>query len=216
MGHKFMSKYLAMVLCFGLMAVQYTEVLAKDFGIVGQTFEIMEVDMLEYIKTRLGEMEQEGVLAQKQAEMKDRLGEYVNTPTPVEGIISTTNPKVWVFDPSYILQEDIKDQDGDIIHKKGTVVNPLDTVALPQDLLFIDGDSKEQVNWALNYSKSDICKIILVKGQPIELMKKHKLRVYFDQKGILLGRFGITQTPALVKQKGNRLLIEEIKVDSNE
>ena len=215
MGHKFMSKYLAMVLCFGLMAAQYTEAYAKDLGIVGQTFEIMEVDMLEYIKTRLGEMEQEGVLAQKQAEMKDRLGEYVNTPTPVEGIISTTNPKAWIFDPSYILQEDIKDQDGDIIHKKGTVVNPLDTVALPVNLLFIDGDSKEQVNWALNYSKSDICKIILVKGQPMELMKKHKLRVYFDQKGILIGRFGITQTPALVKQKGNKLLIEEIKLGGN-
>jgi conjugal transfer pilus assembly protein TraW len=213
MANKFMIRYV--VWCFGLMASQYTEAHAKDFGVVGQTFEIMEVDMLEYIKTRLGEMEQDGVLAQKQSEMKDRLGEYVNTPTPVEGLIGTTNPKVWVFDPSYILQEDIKDQDGDIIHKKGTVVNPLDTVALPVNLLFIDGDSKEQVNWALNYSKSDICKIILVKGQPMELMKSHKLRVYFDQKGILIGRFGITQTPALVKQKGNKLLIEEFKVGGN-
>ena len=200
------------VLCLGLMAVQYTH--AKDFGVVGQTFEIEEVDMLEFIKARLSQMERTGVLAQKQSEM-NRLGEYVNASTPVEGIIGTTNPKTWVFDPSYILQEDIKDQDGDIIHKKGTVVNPLDTVALPQHLLFIDGNSKEQVDYALNYSRSDICKIILVKGAPMDLMKRHKERTYFDQKGILTGRFGITQAPALVKQKGNRLLIEEFKVGGN-
>jgi conjugal transfer pilus assembly protein TraW len=189
--------------------------LAKDFGVVGQTFEIEEVDMLEFIKARLNQMEQMGVLIQKQGEMKQRLSEYVSTPTPVEGVINTTNPKTWIFDPSYILQEDIKDQDGEIIHKKGTVVNPLDTIALPSNLLFINGDREEQINWVINYGKSNSCKIILVNGQPMKLMKKHKLRVYFDQKGLLVSRFGITQAPALVKQKGNRLLIEEFKVEGN-
>lgn len=189
--------------------------MSKDFGVVGQTFEIIEVDMLDYIKAKLNQMEQDGVIAGKQAEMKQRLDGYVSRPNPVEGIVHTIHPKVRIYDPSYILQEDIKDQDGDIIHKKGTVINPLDTSPLPTELLFIDGDNQSQVNWAVEHSKSIHSKIILIKGAPMELMEEHKTRMYFDQKGLLVGRFGITQVPAKVAQKGNKLLIEEFRLEGN-
>ena len=156
-------------------------------------------------------------LAQKQHEMKQKLEGYVSRPTAVEGVAHTANPRAWVYDPSYVLKEDIKDQDGDVIHKAGAVINPLDKIVMPYELLFIDADSDSQVSWALEYDKANEkpCRIILVRGAPMELMKQYKTRMYFDQKGILTGRFGITQVPAMVRQQENKLAIEELQLRRN-
>jgi conjugal transfer pilus assembly protein TraW len=44
----------------------------------------------------------------------------------------------------------------------------------------------------------------------MELMKKHNVRFYFDQKSILTLKLGITQVPAIVTQNGMKLRIEEL------
>ena len=43
-------------------------------------------------------------------------------------------------------------------------------------------------------------------------MKRHDLRVYYDQRGLLVQRLGIHQVPALVTQEGRMLRIDELKV----
>ena len=196
------------------LLIQFTEIsMAKDFGTQGHTFEIEEQDMLEFINSRLNELEKNGVLALKQEEMKAKSEQYINRPHPVENISPTTQEKTWEFDPTYIVgDKDIKDHEGKLIQAKGRVVNPLETQPLTHKLLFIDGDNKTEVKWALDYAKKAASKIILVKGSPIELMKQNKIRIYFDQKGVITKRFGITQVPALVAQKGTKLLIQEIKL----
>lgn len=188
------------------------EVRAKDFGVQGEVFEIGELDMLEYIKAKLKQMEQDGTMTLKQEEMKSRVGEYVHRPFVNSLLARTTNPKTWEYDPTYIVPEDIKDQDGNIIYLQGHRHNPLDSTFLETNLVFIDGDDKHQVQWAQRFlsSAEKPSKIILVNGEPLELMKKYKVRYYFDQQNALTSKFGITQVPALVSQKGNKLLIEEI------
>jgi len=62
------------------------------------------------------------------------------------------------------------------------------------------------------YKNKNAAKIILINGSPLELQKKYKLWVYFDQSGILTTKFGIKHVPATVSQEGKRLKIREIKL----
>ena len=42
-------------------------------------------------------------------------------------------------------------------------------------------------------------------------MRKWKSSVYFDQGGKLIKRFSIAQVPAIVRQEGKRLRIDELR-----
>ena len=97
---------------------------------------------------------------------------------------------------------------GELIHAAGTKVNPLDSVGLRADLLFLDGDDPDQLAWALKQGAD--AKLILVKGAPLELMKARQRRFYFDQGGKLTERFGIRSVPARVRQQGRLLEVSEI------
>ena len=55
-------------------------------------------------------------------------------------------------------------------------------------------------------------KPILTAGSYLDLMKSWRTPVYYDQQGVLVRRFGITQVPALVSQEGMRLRIDELEV----
>ena len=55
----------------------------------------------------------------------------------------------WIFDPAMQVGHDILDNKGHVIARAGQRVNPLDFVAIRQKLVFIDGDDRDQVNWAL-------------------------------------------------------------------
>ena len=55
-------------------------------------------------------------------------------------------------------------------------------------------------------------KPILTAGSYLDLMKSWRVPVYYDQQGVLVRRFGITQVPALVSQEGMRLRIDELEV----
>lgn len=197
---------------FLVLLTQFTETNAKDFGVQGNVFEIKEEDMLSVIGNRLSSMQRSGILAAKQLEMQKRAERFIARPTPVERVVHTVERRVREFDPTYIVSRDIRDHEGRLIHAAGASINPLDTVGLPEKLLFIDGDNEKQVAWALNLQRTGkhSLKMILVNGSPMELMNKHHTRFYFDQKGIMTLKLGITQVPAVVTQNGAKLRIEEV------
>jgi conjugal transfer pilus assembly protein TraW len=130
----------------------------------------------------------------------------------LKGIINAKENKEYFFDPTFILKEDLLDHKGQLIHKAGTKVNPLEQVPLSSDLIFINGDNLKQVEFALSHyeAKASKAKIILVKGAPMKLQKEHKIWIYFDQNGILTSKFGISQVPAVVRQDKLRLKISEV------
>jgi len=51
---------------------------------------------------------------------------------------------------------------------------------------------------------------ILTGGSYLDLMRRWKRPVYYDQQGQLVEKFGIRHVPALVSQEGKRLRIDEI------
>lgn len=183
---------------------------AKDYGQQGAVFRIAEPDLLRTIEQKLRTLEASGGIERMNAELARKTEAGVRRPRPVAGISLAVRERSWIFDPSMRVEQDILDNKGNVIARAGERVNPLDTVSVRQKLVFIDGDDKDQVNWALRRFDDSQAKLIMVKGAPLDAMTVHQRRFYFDQGGFLVGRFGIRAVPAVVEQNGMAMRVSEI------
>jgi conjugal transfer pilus assembly protein TraW len=181
---------------------------ARDYGQQGTVFPLIERDLLEQIHARLIAMEKSGETQRLNQELKRRTVARVERPEPVAGLVRAEAARRWSFDPTITLETDIRGPKGELIHPRGTRVNPLDSVPLRAELLFFDGDDPDQLAWALRQPAN--AKLILVRGAPLELMKSRQRRFYFDQGGKLSTHFGIRAVPARVRQQGRLLEVSEI------
>jgi len=188
-------------LCFFLTSIMFSNSYGLDFGVQGIVYKIEEEDLLEYILAKT-----EKITLPNQEELRKKQIETFKKPQRIE-LGEASENKVYFFDPTVCVQEDIKDNEGNIVVKKGTVFNPLKTVSLGQDLIFFDGTKKEHIEWAKKNSKA---KWILINGDPIELEKELNRPIYFDQSGAITKKLKIQNVPAKVSQKGLSLKIEEI------
>ena len=210
----FTPVFIALLLLFSLAEI----INAKDFGIQGNTYQISETDILKVIEERLKKIDME----QLNKKMATRTKEYAERPTEVLGTTKAKESKEYFYDPSYVLERDIIDQKGQIIHSTGTRVNPLEHIPLRESLIFINGDDRFQVDLALKIrqEKQGKLKIILIKGSPIELQREYKdqqIWFYFDQAGVITTKLGINEIPALVEQAGIKLKITilMVKLETN-
>jgi len=164
------------------------------------------------ILAKLRAASDDGTLARLQREALARIRQGIDDPAPVAGLIRTRHPRHFHHDPSIVVQDAIRDADGRVVVPPGTVVNPLDTVPLSQALLFFDARDRDQVAEArkLIDARHGQVKPILTGGSYLELMRRWRRPVYYDQQGVLTTRLGIRQVPALVTQDGRRLRIDEL------
>ena len=211
-----------------MMVLVTLQAVAKDFGIKGHTYQIIEQPFLRMIDERLQKVDMEKEQEKMTAIVKDR----VQNPRAVEGLLPALRSRIFYFDPTYTLEEDAVLPCGKILHKAGTKVNPLEHMDLNRRLFFIDSRDKSQVKWLkkqLAASNAEISnelldqkeviedRIILVAGSPFklkeELGKEYENKIYFDQAGEIVGRFGIQHVPAIAIQEAMRIRIEEVKID---
>ncbi len=190
---------------------------AQDLGVVGPVYPIVEQDMLLTIEQRLKEMEESGELARIEEDAKARYKAYVERPEGVHLPRAKKN-RTYYVDPRLTVPYYIRDHEGRIIHPAGTTVNPLDYITLSKQLLFFDGDDPVQVKWARSMIDRDPLRVkpILTNGPVLALMKKWQLRLYFDQRGKLVERFGILGVPAVVIQDEHWLKVVEYSLSSPE
>lgn len=184
---------------------------AKDFGVVGHSYEIIEQDIVGYIKEKLASYDLEAL----NSKMKEQVKEMFDRPEPVSFISDAKENREYYYDPTFILEEDIRDHRGQLIHKKGTEINSLSKVPLGNVLIFINGDNEKQIEYALEEYKAlkEEARIILTGGSPTKLQKEHSdVVIYFDQFGFLTKKLGIKAVPALVKQDDLRLKINEVEL----
>lgn len=188
-------------------------VYAKDFGVLGEVYSIKETDFLEFIKTKLKNMEQDGQLKSMQEKMIATVKQHIDRPTAVAGITRTLEKHQWQFDPTFTVTRDLSDGKGHIFAHAGERYNPLEKLHWQQVWIFYDGDDREQVNWVKREDKklSGKDKLILVNGSILTQMKLFKRRIYFDQYGMITTKLGIKHVPAKVQQKGQALEIIEVK-----
>lgn len=187
---------------------------ALDLGRVGPVWPVAEPDLLALIQSQLQEKHASGELDRIQRDFEARARRTLESPAPVTGLARTRTPRSFLFDPTVTAPEPVRDHEGRVLVAAGTRVNPLDYVGLSQPLIFFDARDREQISAALvlrQRHQGRAC-LILTGGSFIDFMKRHDLRVYYDQKGLLVQRLGIRQVPALVTQEGRMLRIDELKV----
>ncbi|MBP6985483.1 MAG: type-F conjugative transfer system protein TraW [Alphaproteobacteria bacterium] len=185
---------------------------ARDYGTFGHTYPIDEPDLLQDIQTKLMKLEESGLIQHHQNEILEKTKASLANPPAVKGIVKATQNREYSIDPSIVVPYDLKDHEGRIFQKAGTKFNPLSTNPLRTKLVFIQGEDKAQVKWVQEkFFDPDIkVKVILVSGAPFELMESWDKPVFFDQGGVLTGKFEIQAVPAVVEQEGQHLKISEI------
>ena len=186
---------------------------AEDLGVIGKVYQITERDLIEAMKDRLRQMEKSGELARKQTEYKNRVISGIEHPNPIPGIKTTEVASTHYYDPSMIVDRDIVTAEGKLMYPRGTKVNPLDYIGWNTYLLFVDGRDQKQLDSSkriMDTSDKPV-KLVLVAGEPLNLMRKWKKQMYYDQGGILTRRFAITRVPVMVRQEGRRLRIDELR-----
>lgn len=214
-----------LALLLSLLAPLYAN--AKDFGRIGATFPIGEIDMLVWIEQRLKGFEASGKLDEMKEEFIDRVKRNVETPSPIN-LPTTLNPKVFHVDPSLTLAKDLTDpKTGKIFAKAGMVINPFDTRTWPDGqklpqfeyshaLVFFDGNDAQQLAWAENLTANKPIKWILTGGSPNQVSQRLNHRIYFDQQGLLTSQLHIKNVPSLVEQSGIHWKVTEFDVSKIE
>ncbi len=190
--------------------------LAENLGVVGPVYPIAEQDMLATIQERLQSLKETGELARIEEEAQDRYRAYVSNPPGVE-LPRAIEPRTYYHDPSITVPYPIQDHQGNVIHPAGATVNPLEHMLLSKQILFFDGADPVQTAWArerITTGKTPV-KPILTRGRVLELMQDWQTWLYVDQRGTLVQRFGIRALPAIVRQEGKRLRIEEILLEDS-
>jgi len=193
-----------LILCFSAQAA--------NLGVMGPVYPISEEDFLEVIQKKLMMMQQQSLIEKYQTDLQQRAKTYIARPKPVAGIMTATKNRTFYVDPSVQLAETIYDVNHHILYLKGTKINPLQTITLHQELLFIDGDDVKQLTWAKGIDTQLLqhTKLILVKGDIQKSIHFWQRNVFFDQGGRLTQRLGIQHVPAQVRQQGLKLRIDEI------
>jgi conjugal transfer pilus assembly protein TraW len=187
---------------------------AEDLGVVGKTYPIIEPDMIDVIKAKAKYMIDSGQWAEIESQAIIKAKQKVNNPDPVVGITHTNIPKTMYFDPRFQLKEDLTDGKGKIIAKAGWY-NPLNVKPFNTLMIFIDGNSKAQVIWALNKAKESPIKtkIILTSGSFINLDKEFKTWFYYDQGGTYTTKLNIKHVPAIAYEENKQIRVDEIVVE---
>jgi conjugal transfer pilus assembly protein TraW len=200
--------------CFfaALLTILLAPAVSAGDGQLGTTHPVLEPDLLEEIRANLKRKEASGELARLKKEAIQRSARHIVEPPPVAGLRRTRTARKFYWDPTFIAPKDVRDPAGKIIVQKGTRLNPLDHVSWPQNFLFFDGRDRDQVSYAraLFEQYQGRVKPILVGGNVLEMSRTLNTRMYFDQGGFLVGRFGIRQVPAIVSQEGKKLRIDEM------
>lgn len=201
------SKLYVVLLCCGSATT-----FSKDLGVHGSVYQIQEPDALEQIYDKLKAMEITGELQKKQKEAVDRAMNTAKNPKPVENIQTASVRKVRLFDPTMRLSNDITTDEGFVVAKAGTSVNPLDTVTMTKTLVLFKGSDPEQVEAVKKLADAYKNRItpLLVDGSWYDLTKKWKRQVYFDQQGYISRKLQINTVPAIVRQNGKFLEITEV------
>lgn len=182
---------------------------ARDLGTIGPSYAILERSLLDVIQERLRERMKDGFLEKQRRKLTERSKRYITRPHGIQ-LPRTEAYRAHTVSLEFVTTENITDGSGRVLYPVGTRVNPLVFQSLTKTLCFVDGDDPDQVAW-LNRHCSDSLKykLILVRGDYPKVAEQLDRRLYFDQRGYLVGRFKIQGLPATVRQKDDMLYVEE-------
>jgi len=197
----------------GLVLVFSTNALAMDLGVHGRLYPIDEQNLIETIQANAQADIDSGAWEKHTQQWREQASYQANRPGGIQ-LPRTDETSSRLYDPSVVFPDDIKDAEGNLIYSAGVPVNPLNYINWSRQLIFIDGDDRQQINWMMSVTQSNPTqfKVVLTNGPVLDLMNELNQRLYFDQNQNLVRRFNIRSLPAQVYQQGQYLRIDEVKI----
>jgi conjugal transfer pilus assembly protein TraW len=195
-----------------LALLWFTSSHAKALGVIGTPFLIAEPDLLVVIQNQVAMLSRHNGFDALQADVNRSLGQALDQPAAVIGLSRALKSRTWLFDPSIILSDDVKDDHGQVVLSAGQKMNPLDKASLQHALVFYDASDSRQVRLAeqLNKLLQGNTELILVGGSVKSQMERFHKPVYFDQGSRLIGRFQLHHVPSVITQEDRHLRIQEV------
>jgi conjugal transfer pilus assembly protein TraW len=195
-----------------LVAGVIGEAHAGMLGAIGPTYPIAEPDAVAQIMAKLRAKERSGELKRLQEAATQRSLYSAQNPAPVDGIRTATERSLRLIDPTVTYSKPVTTDDGRVVIPAGTKLNPTRLDAIHRDSRIFDGRDPEQAAGVERMMARGGARVkpVLVAGSWLGLTKQFKKQVYFDQHGVLSGRFGITVVPAVIRQRGKQLELSVI------
>ncbi|KAA0257489.1 hypothetical protein FHQ18_09100 [Deferribacter autotrophicus] len=198
---------LAIILLFSINAFAVV-----NLGTVGNTYPIVENDFYEWIINQVKKN------ADKIPKIdKNKLYNFVDKQLYVDfDLPDAKEHKIKEYEPVYILDHDIKDQNGNILYPKGYSYNVFDYVTFKHVYFFLNAEKRSHIASYLEYAdRYKNIQPIVVKGSLTyfyETIKKFQKRPIPAGKAtkLMLDKMFVKKLPSLVYQKGKKLIVEEI------
>lgn len=202
-----------------LMIIVANLAISEDLGIIGKTYPIGEQNLMDYIKSRATTLVNNGQWENLRKKAVRDTENRIDHPPVIAGIYPTVESSVRYYDPAVRINQDIiNPYDKSIIARKGQIVNPTTYMSFNNELIFIDGRDKNQVEYALAESKRSLFQssIVLIAANNFrDLLRQEQHLFFYDQGAALTKKFNIRHVPTIIYQdqvKPTKLRIEEVKL----
>lgn len=192
-----------------LTSILYADI--KKEVVLGTTKDFAEKDMIELIQEFI--QKNKAQIEQKAFKTREQARENVKNYQP-KGLIPlkpALEDRIFYPDLTYILDQDIKNANGDILYPKGFKFNPADYVKLSYIMIIIDGNNKKEVEWFKKngFANQISYRLLLSQGSYYDLNKELKQEIFYLNPQIR-EKFKIQKTPSIVKQIDNKIQVHEI------
>ncbi len=184
---------------------------ARDLGVVGTTYPIIEKDALAEIEERAKQVDWSKVV--NKDKMKSAIKNF--KPKGIKKLPRAIESRTFKVDMTYTLDADITDKDGNVLYPKGFTFNPLDFVHNPGTIfIVIDGADRAQVDWfkKSTYANNANVTLMLTDGPYYALAEELRRPVFYAIHGII-ERFELQFVPSIIKQAGRTMEVNEVDVD---
>lgn len=190
-----------LITCF--IAAACSSLSAKDLGVQGSVFPIVERDIREMLSAQAAGVD----WSSKQAEIAESAKRYLDDlPKRVLPVVDKTST-VW-FDPSIVLTSDIqvpvKGADGQytwqVLAAKGSRVNPLEQNRPVTAMFFFDGSDPDQLKLLEQVVAQESTRIVPVEAGRGSVRESHEklARPVFHANDAMVNRFQVRYLPTLV------------------
>lgn len=176
---------------------------AKDLGVQGNVFPIVERDIREMLAAQAAGVD----WSVKQDEIQESAKRYLDDlPKRVLSVVDKTTT-VW-FDPSIVLTSDIqvpvKGADGEytwqVLAAKGSRVNPLEQNRPVTAMFFFDGSDPDQLKLVEQVLMQETLRVVPVEAGRGSVRESHErlARPIFHANDAMVNRFQVRHLPTLV------------------
>lgn len=207
---RFKSIHLLTAIVFAIMsypAGAKQEVL--DLGTAGDTYPVKETDFSKELQEHARHFAER----EKDQPLFERLQVY--QPYNLHPLPPAEHNRSFTIDMSYVLDQEIVDNNGGIVFPKGYIFNPLKYISLQGGLVIIDGTDPEQIEWFRNspYRDNRQAKLFLSDGSAFTVTHQLKRPAFYLTDDIAR-RLKLSAVPSIIVQKGRALRVHEIKLST--